>query len=149
MNVTPIEFETIVLDAFHYLISDFGFRCLSTNMHAPECWTAFHSVTTAVIVHFELGSQPWVELAELKREGDQIVERNRAALEFLVRERAPQEASLRARDDSDEEVRRVIYEKARQLREYGKDVLSGDFRVFPRLKELAAENLRKRNAAEK
>lgn len=146
--MTPIEFERVILDAFQYLIDDFAFRYLSTNMHAPECWATFHGPTTAVTIHFELGSQPWVELAELKQDNGRVVEHNRSALEFLVQERAPLEALARTSPNGDEEMRRVIYEKARQLREYGKDVLQGDFRVFPRLKELAAENLRRRNAAE-
>ena len=146
--MTPTEFEKVVLDAFAYLVESFGFRYLSTSMHAPECWSTFHNGTTAVTVHYEIGSQLWVELAELKRDDDRIVERNRSALEFLVQERAPQEVPLTTRGNDDEETRRVIYEKARQLREYGEEVLRGDFRVFPRLKELADENVRRRNAAE-
>jgi hypothetical protein len=140
--------EAVVLDAFAYLVENFGFRYLSTSMHAPECWSTFHNETTAVTVHYEIGSQPWVELAKLKRNGDRVVEQSRAALEFLVQERAPEEVSLRTSGDDDEERRRAIYTKARQLREYGSDVLRGDFHVFPRLQELAAENLRRRNAAE-
>jgi hypothetical protein len=146
--VTPTEMETVVLDAFGYLVESFGFRYLSTSTHAPECWSTFHNETTAVTVHYEIGSQPWVELAALERKGDRVVEQNRAALEFLLQERAPQEASLRVSGNDDEETRRAIYAKARQLREYGSEVLRGDFQIFPRLKELAAENLRRRNAAE-
>ena len=146
--MTPTEIETIVLDAFAYLLESFGFRYLSTNTHTPECWSTFHNETTAVTVHYEVGSEPWVELAELKREGNRVVERNRVALHFLVEERAPQEVSLRGPGDDDEGTRRVIYEKARQLQQYGSDILRGDFHVFPRLKEHAAENLRRRNAAE-
>src|SRR5690242_4488831 len=130
----PKEMETVVLDAFAYLVENFGFRNVSTNIHAPEFWSTFHNETTAVTIHYEMGSEPWVELAELKRENDHVVERNRVALEFLVQERAPQEGSLRARADDDEEARRIIYAKARQLRQYGGDVLRGDFHVFPRLK---------------
>lgn len=146
--MTPIEFEKTVLDAFQYLLNDFGFRYLSTNVHAPECWATFHNSTTAVTVHFEMASQPWVELAKLKHDADTIVETNRSALEFLVQERAPEEMKVRANVDDDEEIRQVIYDKARQLRDYGRDVLQGDFTVFPRLKELAMENLRRRNAIE-
>jgi hypothetical protein len=146
--VTPAEVEKVVLDAFAYLVENFGFRYLSTSMHAPECWSTFHNETTSVTIHYEIGSQPWVEIAKLKREGDRIVEQNRAALEFLIQERAPGEVLLTTSGHDEEGTRRVIYAKARQLREYGSDVLRGDFRVFPRLKELAEENLRKRNAAE-
>jgi len=146
--VTPMEFESIVLEAFGYLVDTFGFRYVSTDIHAPECWSTFHNSTTAVTVHFDLGSQPWVELAELKRVGGQVFEQNRAALEFLVKERAPQEAALPTKETGDEWTKTVIREKARQLRAYGEDVLKGDFRIFPRLKDLAADNLRKRNAAE-
>jgi hypothetical protein len=146
--VTPTQIETIVLDAFAYLVDSFGFHYVSTDIHAPECWSTFRNATTAVTVHFELGSSAWVELAELRRQGDNIVERNRSALEFLVKERAPREAALRS-NDSDEDVKRLIYEKARQLREYGSDVLRGDFHVFPRLRELAAEGLKRRNATER
>ena len=145
--MTPVEFERTVLDAFQYLLNDFGFRYLSTNMHSPECWATFHNSTTAVTVHFEMASRPWVELAKLKHDGGSI-ETNRSALEFLVHERAPEEAKVRANVYDDEEIRQVIYDKAHQLRDYGRDVLQGDFSVFPRLKELAMENLRRRNAIE-
>lgn len=99
-------------------------------------------------VHFELRSQPWLVFAELRREGGRTVERNRSSLDLLLQERAPEKAPVRASADDNEEIRRMIFEKARQLRDYGRDVLQGDFQVFPRLKELAAENLRRRNAAE-
>jgi hypothetical protein len=145
--VIPIEFESVVLEAFGYLIDSFGFRYLSTHIHSPECWSTFHNSTTAVTVHFELGSQPWVELAELKRDGGCIFEQNRVALEFLVKERAPQETAL-ITNESDEQTKAAIREKARQLRAYAEDVLKGDFRIFPRLMDIANDNLRRRNATE-
>jgi hypothetical protein len=145
----PTELEAVALDAFRYLIDDYGFRYVSTSMHAPECWSTFHNATTAVTVHFELGSAPWVELAELKRHGGRIVEQNRSALEFLVQERAQREETTRVDAGADEQGERAIYEKARQLRMYGEDVLTGDFRIFPRLRQLAEENLRRREASER
>src|SRR5437879_674229 len=95
-QMTPTEFEEAVLGAFAFLVKDFGFRYVVTSMHAPECWSVFHNATTAVIVHYELGSRPWVEVAELKHDGNRIVERHRSALDFLVQERAPHEARLTA-----------------------------------------------------
>lgn len=145
--MNPIEFETIVLDAFAYLMFDFGFRFLGTSVHTPACWSTFHNMTTAVTVHFEMGSLPWVELAELKLYDGRFVERNRSALELLVQERAPRQV-LAAGRGSDEEIRRALYEKGCQLHKYGAEILRGDFRVFDRLKELAAENLRRRNFEE-
>lgn len=144
----PSDFEAVILDAFRFLIDDYGFRYLAMSVHAPGCWSTFHNATTAVTVHFEIGSLPWVELAEIKHHRGRIIEQNRSALEFLVQERAPQEPALRIDPEKEDEIKRAIYEKARQLRTYGKDVLTGDFRVFPRLRELAEENLRRREATE-
>jgi len=147
--VTPTEIESAVLDAFQYLMTDFGFSYQSTSMHAPECWSTFWNTTTAVTIHYELGSLPWVELAELVRDSSRVIERNRTSLEFLLTERAPEEAGIPAGRSDEVDVKHVIYEKARLLRQYGQDVLGGDFRIFPRLKELAAENLQRREEAER
>lgn len=113
----------------------------------PECWSTFHSQTTAVVVHYEAGSPPWVVLARLEMVRGQILERDQSALAFLVAERS-QKSSISGKPSNDEDLRRIIHLQAGQLREYGKDVLRGDFKIFPRLKELAAENLRQRNASE-
>jgi len=90
-----------------------------------------------------------VELAELVRDSSRVIERNRTSLEFLLTERAPEEAGILAGRSDEVDVKHVIYEKARLLRQYGQDVLGGDFRIFPRLKELAAENLQRREEAER
>lgn len=140
------SFEQKVLEAFRYLIDDYGYQRQSTSIHAPECWTTFRSVTTAVTVHYEIGSTPWVELAELVRDGDRAVERRRTSLELLLRERAPDEQTFTAASDDD--IPRALREKARQLRTYGDDILRGDFSVFPRQREVAEENLNTRNATE-
>ena len=145
--MSPDDFESAVLGAFQYLISDFGFCYLSTRVHMPECWSTFHNQTTSVVVHYEAGSPPWVVLARLEVIRDRTEVRDQAALAFLVHERS-QNVSIPERPLNDEDLRRMIDLNARQLREYGEDVLRGDFRIFPRLEELAAENLRRRNASE-
>lgn len=146
--MNPADFESLVLDAFSYLISDYGFIYAETSVHSPECWATFQNARTRVTVHTELGSQPWVVLAEVQRKTGYTVVLREAALEFLIQERAVDEKLLMIDPDNDAQMKRLIYEKARQLREYGTDVLRGDLRVFPRLRELAEENLRKRNATE-
>jgi len=142
----PGELEEAVSSAFAYLTESFGFKRLSATAHGREFWSTFHNETTAVTVHYEIGGPVWVELARLETYSGKRVERDRCALEFLLQERAPQEPSLPWR--TDEDLCFMIREKARQLREYGSDILNGDFRIVPRLKELAAENLRRRNATE-
>jgi hypothetical protein len=148
-EMTPTEFEDSVLDAFAFLVNDFGFRYKSMRVHAPECWCVFHNVTTGIVVHYELGSRPWVEMAELRHHGDRVIEVRRSALEFLLQQRAPLEAGSTSRCDGDEELRRAICAQASSLRDHGGDLLRGDFAIFPRLQELAAESLRRRNATER
>jgi hypothetical protein len=49
-------------------------------------------------------------------------------------------------ESADEYVKRVLQEYAQVLRSCGRDILIGDFRVFPKLKNLSEEVLRQRNA---
>ena len=51
---------------------------------------------------------------------------------------------FRLTDFDEEKVKLAVSEQASALKEYGADVLRGDFGVFPEIDKLATENLRRR-----
>jgi hypothetical protein len=136
-------FETQVRAAFDFLIHQFHFEWCGAHVEVPECWAAYESKTTRVTIAFELGAGPWVEL-ERKRRLFSVWSRERYDFAFLLMERAPDQyrrSSIVDLDDSTlpSELRRL----SQLLREHAIDVLTGDFAIFPRLRDRATENLRK------
>jgi hypothetical protein len=143
------DFNKQVDESFRFLVDNFGFRRISSSSEAPEVWVHLRNATTGVTVHREIGSEPWVEVSRLESVSGTTVERERYALDFLLAARSAQ-GQLRGREvaPGPHAVRpsSSLAEKAALLHANGEEVLRGDFRIFPQLKELAERRLKERSA---
>lgn len=141
-------FKKLTSDAFSFLVADYDLKHVSTQVYASECVIRYRNETTGVLVFYENSSIPWIVLMRLKRTPDEVIEAEGYGLNILAMElgltelvnfdSAPQECT-------DDEVEEMLRNYARMLREHGRDILTGDFRVFPKLKQLAKQKEREIN----
>lgn len=141
------EFERDVNESFSFLKEEFGFQLDKINIHLPEIWMSFVNDTTAVSIIYEVGSTPWVELARRGNWHGKLVKAETSSLELLLEERAPSLSMPECEigQPGTEAFRACLGAKAAALRQFGADILDGNFDVFPKLRILAAENERRRN----
>ncbi len=141
------EFERDVCESFNFLKEEFGFQVEEVRVHLPEVWASFFSDVTEVTIIYEVGSTPWVELARRGTWRGKRVKAETSSLELLLEERAPSFSMPQCEiaQPGTEAFRACLRAKAGALREFGSDILGGNFDVFPRLRIRAAENERKRN----
>lgn len=142
-------FKKATADAFHFLVTDYGFEHVSTTVHVPECAIKYWNETTGVTITYEWGGAIWVDLTRLKRMPAEVVEGERYSLDILMLERCPNKDIRQFysldKEQTSEYIERVLQVYANALKECGRDVLTGDFRIFPKLKKLAEDVLRQRN----
>jgi hypothetical protein len=143
-----VFFKKAAVDAFGFLIRDYDFEHVSTTIEPPMCEIKLSSRTTGVTVSYEWGGVPWVVLARLNVGPEGEVEAERYGLHILLEERCPDRAveySLKHREYRDSDIETMLNHYARLLREFGEDILNGDFEVFSKLKSLAERSLREEN----
>jgi hypothetical protein len=139
-------FGQAALEAFRFLIDEHGYEHASTTSYANrECTVKFRGRLANVSTWYEVFSPPWTSIERLDREYVQDV-----GIQYLMEERCPELLPAEDAEDggfgnSPEEVRQVLQLHARVLREYGRDLLEGDFRIFPRLRQRQAVAMREQN----
>jgi hypothetical protein len=137
------RFEALVAEAFSFL-GTFGFERGPLTVTPPECRIVFVNDTSEVVVAFELGTGPWIEVGKRTGPGRP---RERYDLQFLLQERAPNEASkVLLRDLDDAVLEAELQRLATLAQRHATDLLTGDFKVLPRLRARAEENLARTNA---
>ena len=141
-------FKQATADAFNFL-NEHGFEHVSTSAHAPECEIKYQNETTGLTITYEWGGVAWVDLSRLQRTSAEVVEDERYSLDVLMLECCPNRdinEFYPSEDESpDQYVERVLLDYAQVLKECGRDILRGDFRLFPKLKKHAENVLRQRN----
>lgn len=146
----PIAFfKKATAEAFSFLIDDYGFELVSTAIHAPECEINYQNDTTGVPITYEWGGVVWVELSRLSRTSAEVVEDEKYSLDILMLQCFPNagiDEFFPSKDESSNQyLERVLHDYAQVLKECGRDILRGDFGIFPKLRKLAEEVLRQRN----
>lgn len=141
-------FRKATREVFSFLIEDFDFTYISTQVHLPMCAIEFQSKTTGVTVLYEWESTLWVELTRLRREGNQVGEWETYGLHLLLMERSPNKLVKQVPDSrtrTDAQVNAMLRQHATALKECASDVLAGDFRIFPTLRAVADNERRRLN----
>ncbi len=139
-------FEKQARHAFDFLVAGFGFSHSGSAIRPPECWTAYENSTTCIVIAFELGVGPRVEIQRKQPSLLGFGSRERYDLAFLLMERAAGEKyRYEIADLDDPELPNALQALAHQLERFGKDILSGDFSVFPQLRKQAEENFKRTN----
>lgn len=140
-------FLSQALDAFSFLVSEYGFTLMTQSAVGPEAWVVYETPTTRVTAHYELGAEPWIEIGRLELRDSKIVQPASVGLELVARVRgaAPEKHMHTARDLSGDELHVIMRSRAETLRSYADDLLSGDFHRFPELERKAEEEIRDRD----
>lgn len=136
-------FKQAATDAFNFLVENYNFQRLSISVHPPECAIKYQNQTTGVTITYEWGGTLWVDLSRVSDE-------KRYSVDILMLECQPERSIAEfhpsENESANEYVKRVLQEYAQVLKSCSGDILIGDFRVFPKLKNLSEEVLRQRNA---
>ena len=130
------EFERIVSKTFRSLESRYGFKKGETVYSQKGCSVQFLNATTDVTLHYVIGTEPWLAIADIKDA------ENKSTLGWLLVERgiektpAP-EAAFRSTPLQEKDLEAALEKKNQQLLEYGMDFINGDFSLMPALQKRA------------
>ena len=135
---------------FNFLETEYGFRFKGPRVFGYEASVTFESVNSQVIIHYEAGSPPWVEITRLSLDAIPVDERDldSVSLETIMSSRGVVTDSQLAeyRDISDDQLDLMLARKALELRREANDLLRGDFASLPKLKKLAKGEAQRREA---
>ncbi|HEY5730853.1 MAG TPA: hypothetical protein VIS72_12430 [Anaerolineales bacterium] len=130
------EFERIVTGAFRPLESRYGFKVGETAYSQKNCTVQYLNATTDVTLHYELGREPWLAIADIKNA------ENKSTLGWLLVENGVEKtpapaAAFRSTHLPVGKLASDIEKKVRQLIEHGTDLIKGDFSLMPNLQKRA------------
>jgi hypothetical protein len=130
------EFENIVDKAFWGLEAKYGFKKTGTSYVERTCTVQFKNATTEIILNYELGNTPWLEISDIHNAG------NKSTLGWLLVElgvdKAPTpEQAFRPTTLTDGTLEPVLQKMGQQMLDYSADLLKGDFSMLPKLQARA------------
>ena len=130
------DFETMVNKAFSGLEARFGFKKTETRFENRTCTVQFRNATTEILLNYELGSAPWLEISNVNNA------ENKSTLGWLLVElgveKAPTpEQAFRPTPLREGTLEPAIQKIGQQVEEYGADLLRGDFTILPKLQARA------------
>jgi len=135
------QFERIVDKAFWGLTNKHDFVKVETSLHKKGATVSFRNPTTEVILNYEIGTFPWITIADIKNP-----ETDRVSLDWLLVELGEKkhpsadEAFFPAKMDEGQ-LEDEIQKKVDQLLTFGTDFFSGDFTLLPDLQKRAEDYL--------
>jgi hypothetical protein len=129
-------FESMVDKAFWGLESKYGFKKTETKFVDRTCVVQFRNKTTEIILNYELGNTPWIEIVDLHNAD------NKSTLGWLLVElgedKAPTPAqAFRPTPLTESELEPTLQKMGKQITDYGANLLKGDFAIFPKLQSRA------------
>ena len=130
------EFENLVDKAFWGLEAKYGFKKTTTSYVDRTCTVQFKNATTEVVLNYELGKTPWLEISDVHNS------ENKTTLGWLLVElsvdKAPKpEQAFRPTTLSEGTLAPVLQKMGQQVLDYGSDLLKGDFSILPKLQARA------------
>ena len=133
------DFEQIITRAFRTLESKYGFKRNETVYVKKGCSVQFLNPTTDITLHYEIGSEPWLSIADVHDP------ENKSTLDWLLVEQGVMKAPTPAQAFSTvakpvAELASMLEKKNEQLVEYGKAFLKGDFSLMPALQKRAKKH---------
>jgi len=130
------EFENMVDKAFWGLEAKYEFKKTATSFVERTCTVQFKNATTEIILNYELGNTPWLEISDIHKA------ENKSTLGWLLVElgvdKAPKpEQAFRPTTLSEGTLEPVLQKMGQQLLDFGSDLLKGDFTLLPKLQARA------------
>lgn len=137
-------FKDATRKAFSFLLEPpYDFKEIEAHDYGRECAISFENSTTGVMVTRELESTPWVVVSRLNSTSFFRFEDEAYGLHQLAAERCPSEVD-RIGPEQIDNIEDFLNDLAQILKQCGHDVLTGDFRVFSKLKKFAKAEGRRR-----
>jgi hypothetical protein len=127
-------YEALIDNIFQAVIAEYSFKKFQVDAQRFEYWVVYRNLTTEISIFWEMGSLPWMRIADVHNL------QNASSLEWLLVELGvekmptPEEA-YHFPQYSEQDIVAALQKKEQQLHEYGKDVLTGNFVIFPKLQE--------------
>ena|SRR3989304_6296068 len=130
------KFEQIVEKTFWGLEARYGFKKIGTKFENRSVTVQFQNATTEVILNYEIGNTPWVEISDMRNPD------NKSTLGWLLVEKGVDkpplpEQAFRPSTLNEGELEPVLQTMGQQLLEHGVDLLKGDFAIMPKLQDRA------------
>jgi hypothetical protein len=130
------DFEAMVDKAFWGLEAKYGFKKTETTYMDRTCRILFENATTAVRLIYELGSKPWLEIADVHDAA------NKSTLGWLLVELKKDDPPTPAQAFQHDGLRRdeldpALQKMGQEIVEYGADFLNGNFAMMPKLQARA------------
>jgi hypothetical protein len=129
-------FETMVDKAFWGLEAKYGFKKTATCYENRTCTVQFKNATTEILLNYELGNTPWLEISDVHNAG------NKSTLGWLLVEagvdKAPKpEQAFLPTTLNEGALESILQKMGQQVLDYGADLLKGDFTILPKLQARA------------
>lgn len=142
-------FRKAVAEIVEPQITAFSFRHVATLEYIPDGIVKYQNETTGINVRYEWESQVSISLVKLERTGSEITEGKRYDLLLLMEIRQPTIDANKFYGGDKEWTNAYIEARLQEytsfLKEEARDILTGDFSIFPELKKLSAHYRRKHN----
>jgi hypothetical protein len=145
-----LRFKKVTAEAFHFLITDYGFKHVSTKIEpdwddSDMCEIVFGNYPLQFHIVYTLNGRFVGGYFDLYRrttdgrwEGYDAFD-----LSFLIQIRCPEkEVEQVYEENTEEDVERIVRTYAEILKTCGDDVLKGDFRILPDVKRVIEEEYR-------
>jgi hypothetical protein len=129
-------FERMVEKAFWGLEARYGFKKTETKFGKRSVTVRFQNVTTEILLNYEIGNTPWLEIADVHNTG------NKSTLGWLLVETGVDktplpEQAFHPTPLNESELEPVLQTMGQQLLDHGADFLKGDFTMMPKLQDRA------------
>lgn len=132
------EYRKSVSNAFRFLEADFDLKQVDTIIALPECVVKYWNDAAYLTVTYEWKSSLTVDIGKLVLTSEGYKEGESYSLDCLLMERCPskEDSAFYAKnaDWSGEYIEKTLEIFAADLRDYGSDILKGNFGVFSSLK---------------
>jgi hypothetical protein len=135
------EFDRIVDKTFWGLVNKHDFIKTETSYYKGGVTVSYQNPTTEIILNYEIGSFPWITIADIKKP-----ETDRVSLDWLLvdlgekKHPSADEAFLPAKMDEGQ-LEDEVQKRVDQLLKFGTDFFSGDFTLLPDLQKRAEDYL--------
>lgn len=129
-------FERMVEKAFSGLEARYGFKKTETKFENRSVIIRYQNSTTEIIVNYELGIKPWLEISELQNP------KNKSTLGWLLVQQGVDkpplpEQAFHLSTISETELEPLLQKMGQQLLDNGAALLKGDFSQMAKLQERA------------
>ena len=119
------EFEHIITKTFRSLESKYGFKRGEAVYSSKGCTVQFQNATTGITLHYEIGEEPWLDIADIKDA------KNKSTLGWLLVERGIEKtpapaAAFHSTPLAEKDLEPALEKMNQLLLEYGMDFEAQD-----------------------